>query len=161
MGTPSICSRKMSGSMSASEGNKMSESSGVDGQLFQSVADLPEGLSFKECTPFEERREESMRIRRRHEDRVPVVCEPLPTNTFAPINQQKFLFPREFTVGQTIAVLRKRLPADAQQASLGTLFIFAGGVMPSTSQTLNDVDARFCDEDGFLYLSYGEESTFG
>jgi len=34
-------------------------------------------------------------------------------------------------------------------------------MMPSASSTLGQVDEKFCDDDGFLYLTYGEESTFG
>jgi len=96
-------------------------------------------------------------MRRRYEDRVPVVCEPL-REELPNIAQKKFLFPKNFTVGQTVAVLRKRIPELTPQTAT---FIFAGGMMPSASATLGTVDEKYCDEDGFLYLTYGEESVFG
>merc|ERR1711871_878113 len=118
---------------------------------------LEVSTSFKDTQTFSERYEESTRMRRRYEDRVPVICEPikqgLPT-----ISQKKFLFPKGFTVGETVAVLRKRIPDLTPQTAT---FIFAGGMMPSAATTLGSIDEKHCDEDGFLYLTYGEESTFG
>jgi len=112
---------------------------------------------FKESTPFNERCAESLRMRRRHEDRVPVICEPLRADLPA-ITQKKFLFPKSFTVGQAVAVLRRRITDLTPETAT---FIFAGGAVPTPNETLGSIDDKYCDEDGFLYLTYGEESTFG
>merc|ERR1712166_394629 len=54
-------------------------------------------------------------------------------------------------------VLRRRITISPEQAT----FIFADGVAPSTSSTLEQVDSKHRDSDGFLYLNYGAENSFG
>jgi len=74
------------------------------------------------------------------------------------ITQKKFLFPKSFTVGQAVSVLRRRIPELTPEKAT---FIFAGDAVPTNSATLASIDEQNCDEDGFLYLTYGEENTFG
>eukprot|EP00656_Telonema_subtile_P031942 TRINITY_DN34_c0_g1_i2.p1 TRINITY_DN34_c0_g1~~TRINITY_DN34_c0_g1_i2.p1 ORF type:complete len:153 (+),score=44.72 TRINITY_DN34_c0_g1_i2:190-648(+) len=131
--------------------------------------DASKSIPFKDAFSFNERLAESTKMRNRYDDRVPVIAEPM-DHTAPTISQKKFLFPTHFTIGQCIAVIRRRiaikpeqvraLPAGAERGTQAT-FIFADGVAPSTSSTLEQVDAKFRDEDGFLYLNYGAENAFG
>lgn len=41
------------------------------------------------------------------------------------------------------------------------LFVFVGSVLPPTGALLKEVYAQHVDRDGFLYVQYSGESTFG
>merc|ERR1711865_624031 len=114
--------------------------------------------TFKEQHPFDKRVEEAEKIRRKHADRIPVICEKAEGSDIAEIDRKKYLVPQELTVGQFIYVVRKRLHLPPEKS----IFIFVNGVLPSTgaalmSQMYNDHK----DADGFLYCTYSGENVFG
>jgi GABA(A) receptor-associated protein len=41
------------------------------------------------------------------------------------------------------------------------LFLFINGFIPSTSQHIGDIYSFHKDQDGFLYIIYSYENTFG
>jgi len=61
------------------------------------------------------------------------------------------------TVGQFLYMLRKRIKLENDQA----LFIYVGGVLPSISAVFSTIYEQHKDEDGFLYILYTGESSFG
>jgi GABA(A) receptor-associated protein len=67
------------------------------------------------------------------------------------------LVPNDLTVGQFQFVIRKRIKLDSQKA----LFIFINGKLPITSELLKNVYEKEKDDDGFLYVGYAGENTFG
>jgi GABA(A) receptor-associated protein len=54
-------------------------------------------------------------------------------------------------------VVRKRINLAADTA----IFLFVENTIPSTAQVLGETYANHKDEDGFLYVVYSGESTFG
>lgn len=103
---------------------------------------------------------ESQKIMRDYPDRIPIIVErALSADRSAPqIDRSKFLTPRELTVGQFLHVVRKRVKLNAEQA----LFIFLdNGLMPPTSALLSAIYQSNRDTDGFLYIKYAGENTFG
>ena len=60
-------------------------------------------------------------------------------------------------MGQFIHVIRKRIKLSPERA----LFIFCNGLLPPTSSVLSQVYEANKDEDGFLYVTYSGENTFG
>ncbi|CAI4219690.1 unnamed protein product [Parascedosporium putredinis] len=95
---------------------------------------------FKDEHPFEKRKAEAERIRQKYADRIPVICEKVEKSDIATIDKKKYLVPADLTVGQFVYVIRKRIKLSPEKA----IFIF--------------VDE---DEDGFLYITYSGENTFG
>ncbi len=73
------------------------------------------------------------------------------------IDKAKFLVPSDLTVGQFVYVIRKRLSLASDRA----LFLFVGNVLPPTSQLMRECYQQHADSDGFLYVRYSGESTFG
>ena len=68
------------------------------------------------------------------------------------------MMPRTFTIGEVMAVLRTRLDITQDEG----LVLFANErymLRPNTK--LEEVYARYQDEDGFLYLVYAEENIYG
>ena len=114
---------------------------------------------FKTNYPFEKRENESSRIRKKYPERVPLIVEKSSgCDTLQDIDKHKYLVPCDLTVGQMLYVIRKRIKGmDSEQA----LFIFIEDVMPSMGESLALLYDRYKDEDGFLYLTYSGENTFG
>ena len=73
------------------------------------------------------------------------------------IDKNKFLVPGDLTVSQFVFVVRKRLALGAEQS----LFLFCAGTLPTTGTLLRELYATYADPDGFIYLLYTAESSFG
>ena len=114
---------------------------------------------FKNKHNFNERLSESKRIMDKYPDRLPIVCQrsQKASHDCPFIDKTKYLVPKYLTMGQFLYVIRKRLKLPSEKA----LFIFIDKYMPSTVQTSDDVYNRHKDPDGFLYLYYSCENTFG
>jgi len=114
---------------------------------------------FKDEHPFEKRVEEAEKILKKHPDRIPVICEKHENSKDIPeIDRKKYLVPQELTVGQFVYVVRKRLRLPPEKA----IFIFVDGHLPSTGAALmSQMYKDYKDQDGFLYVTYSGENTFG
>ena len=108
---------------------------------------------------FEKRKAESDRILVRYPDLIPVICERVEGHTTVPdLDRRKFLVPPHLTMGQFIYVVRKRVKLDPSQA----IFMYLSkNVLAPTSQIMSHVYAEHKNEDGFLYVNYSGENTFG
>merc|ERR1712216_971310 len=71
---------------------------------------------FKDEHPFEKRVEEADKIRKKHADRIPVICEKAEGSDILEIDRKKYLVPQELTVGQFVYVVRKRLRLPPEKA---------------------------------------------
>ena len=111
---------------------------------------------FKETNEYEKRKMESEKIRMKYPDRVPCVIEHM-GDSIEKIEKKKFLVPREFTVSQMQYIIRKKIRINEEKA----IFIFVGGILPRASITMGELYSIYGDEDGFLYVIYTSENTFG
>ncbi|KAJ8748880.1 hypothetical protein K2173_013312 [Erythroxylum novogranatense] len=113
--------------------------------------------SFKQEHDFEKRQAESSRIREKYPDRVPVIVEKAERSDIPNIDKKKYLVPADLTVGQFVYVIRKRIKLSAEKA----IFIFVDNVLPPTGSVLSKIYDEKKDDDGFLYVTYSGENTFG
>jgi len=113
--------------------------------------------SFKSQHSFEKRKAESARIRVKYPDRIPVIAEKASSSSIPDIDKKKYLVPADLTMGQFVYVIRKRikLPPDA------AIFIFVNNSLPPAAEIMAKIYKDAADEDGFLYVTYSGESTFG
>ena len=116
-------------------------------------------ISFKHEFRFQDRLDEARRVLNKYPDRIPIICERSLTATIdCPIiDKRKYLVPRDLTMGQFLYVIRKRLRLLPEKA----LFLFVNGTIPPTTSLINEVYNRHKDDDGYLYISYAQENTFG
>ena len=116
-------------------------------------------MNFKKLNSLQDRFEESSRILQKYPERIPIICErsTFTTSDCPIIDKNKYLVNIDLTVGQFIYVIRKRLKLPAEKA----LFLFINGFIPSSSQRLGDIYYLYKDQDGFLYITYSYENTFG
>ncbi|KAJ8319836.1 hypothetical protein KUTeg_001423 [Tegillarca granosa] len=98
---------------------------------------------YKEEHPFEKRRAEGEKIRKKYPDRVPVIVEKAPKARVGDLDKKKYLVPSDLTVGQFYFLIRKRIHLRPEDA----LFFF--------------VNNEHHEEDFFLYIAYSDESVYG
>lgn len=103
---------------------------------------------------------EAARIRAKYPDRIPIIVEMdggCNAKDIPKIDKQKFLVPADLTMGQFQYVVRKRIKMNCEKA----LFIFVNRRLVPTSQTISNTYEEHKHEDGFLYVIYSGENTFG
>jgi GABA(A) receptor-associated protein len=114
--------------------------------------------TFKGQHTFEKRKYEADKIRAKYPDRIPVICEKNPRSNDVPdVDKKKYLVPSDLTAGQFLYVIRKRMKLSPEKA----IFIFINNTLPASGDLMNQIYNAHKDEDGFLYVIYSGESTFG
>lgn len=114
--------------------------------------------TFKKNHSLEDRIKESSKIIKKYEDRIPIIVTKESKSTLNDIKKNKYLAPKELTLGQFVYVIRKRIDIDESQS----LFVFINNsVLAPTSNTMANLYESYKDEDGFLYLTYCGENVFG
>ena len=115
-------------------------------------------FKFQKTHPFERRKNESSRIRKKYPDKIPVIVENSPRSDVPLIDKSKYLVPADLTVGQFVYVIRKRIVLNQEKA----LYVFIQNkILPPTAAMMSTIYEQYKDDDGFLYISYACESTFG
>ena len=114
-------------------------------------------MTYKKEHDIETRKAESQKIRTKYPDRVPIIVEKEGNSDIAEIDKKKYLVPSDLTVGQFIYVIRKRIKLDSEKA----IFVFVKSVLPPSSALVTNIYTEYKDADGFLYLTYSGENTFG
>ena len=95
---------------------------------------------------------------RKYPTRIPIICEPR-GDELRPVDAKtKYLVPDDMTMSQFLYVIRKRCSLSADQA----IYLFTDtGALVSGTMSISSVYSSHKDVDGFLYLVYARESTFG
>lgn len=113
--------------------------------------------SFKATNSLEEREEQFRKVTAAHPGKIPVIVElaggagpEIPS-----IDKNKYLVPGDLTVAQFVCLIRKRIRLGNERA----LFIYVSGTLPASTALFSAIYAEY--KDGFLYVVYTGESTFG
>jgi GABA(A) receptor-associated protein len=117
-------------------------------------------MKFKSEISFDKRLEESIRVRIKYPDRIPIICEKFEgkNNQDIPIiDKKKYLVPNDLTIGQFLYVIRNRIKLPPEKA----IFLFIGGNIPTSITLVSHIYESKKDKDGFLYIEYSGENTFG
>ena len=112
--------------------------------------------SFKNNHPFLKRKEESDRILAKYPDRVPVICERI-TKRINQLDRKKYLCPSDLSLANFMYVIRKRIKLSPEVS----IFLFVNESMVPCSELMSKCYEDHKDDDGFLYIKYSGESTFG
>ena len=115
-----------------------------------------EDSTFKERYNFNKRKKESEFILEKYPNRIPIICE-RHDKTLPHIDRKKYLIPDDLTMSTFLYIIRKRLKIESHK----TLYLSVKNKMPQLSQNVSTIYDKYCDEDGFLYIKYCEETTFG
>merc|ERR1712096_374204 len=101
---------------------------------------------FKEDHTFEHRKKESQKI-----------VEKAEKSNIDDIDKRKYLVPADISVAQFMWIVRKRINLTPEKAIL----LFVNKIVPSSTATLGEIYSNHKDDDGFLYVAYSGENTFG
>lgn len=71
--------------------------------------------------------------------------------------RQRYLVPRELQFGCIQGIIRKKIQLD----HIKSLFVFCNNSLVPLNQTISQVYDKYVSEDGFLYVYYTLENTFG
>jgi GABA(A) receptor-associated protein len=105
-----------------------------------------------------ERVKKSQVILEKYPDRVPLIIQPSKNDRDAyPIDKSKYITPRDLTLMQLQQIIRKRIRFPAENA----LFLFINNKIYPITSLIGTIYDDNKDTDGFLYITYCQESTFG
>jgi len=111
---------------------------------------------FKSKYTFEKRKSESEAIISKYPHRIPVICERY-DKSLPNLDRKKYLIPEDLSMGNFIYVIRKRLKLNSHVS----LYLLVNNKVPPVSFSMSHIYDKYQDEDGFLYIKYCEEATFG
>jgi GABA(A) receptor-associated protein len=111
-----------------------------------------------QAKPLEERKKESGKILSKYPDRIPVIVDVFADSANnVKLDKNKYLVPTDLTVGQFMYVIRKRCKLAPEKA----LFLFVDNKLPMANNLMSQLYKSNANEDGFIYITVHEESTFG
>ena len=114
---------------------------------------------FKQDYVFESRTKESSRLLKKYPERIPVIIERSKNSIHLTIiDKNKFLVPKELRMGQLLWVIRTRMNIKREQA---VFLLSESGTIFSSTERVSSVYENNKEPDGFLYLEYSNENTFG
>lgn len=111
---------------------------------------------YKKENNFKYRVNESTKILDKYPNKIPLIIEKS-KNCIYYINKNKYLLPKDIKVYQLNFIIRKRLNINKSDA----LFIYINNIIPPSNNLISDIYEDFKDKDGFLYITYSNENTFG
>ena len=107
---------------------------------------------------LEERIEESTNVLKKYPNRIPVIVEKSDKcKELQDIDKNKYLVPDDLTFGQFVFVVRKRLKLSPDKS----LFLFVNNTLIPSVNLMKQVYDQNSNRDGFLYILYTSENTFG
>jgi GABA(A) receptor-associated protein len=129
--------------------------------------------SFVKKYSLDERKNEINRIATKYPNRIPIYINKAYNSDISEIIKHKFLVPDTLTMGEFMIIIRKNIQLKPEQSI--TLFIHTidnNIILAPTSETLGSIyhknilsfknDDKYKNEiDGYLYLIYSGENTFG
>ena len=108
--------------------------------------------------PIQERIEMASKIRLKYPTRVPLICDGEDPPAQRAKKRIKYLVPRDMTLGTFQQVIRRKGAVATTQA---IYFFCNNGKLLSSSVTLGHLSETMSGDDGFVYIRYRPESTFG
>lgn len=109
-------------------------------------------------TSLEQRLSEASKIKKKYPDKIPVIIKKSSMcNNLNEIDRNKYLIPHDLCIGQLSYIVKKRLNIDSTTA----IFLFCNNTILNSSNTINELYNQQKNSDGFLYIEYTSENTFG
>ena len=112
--------------------------------------------NFQNCS-FASRKADSDRLLAKYPDRCCIIVGKNDGSDVPDIDRHKYLVPKSLTIGQFMFVIRKKITCNEDKA----IFMFIDNTLPSNISTVGLVYDEHKNEDGFMYVIYSGENTFG
>jgi GABA(A) receptor-associated protein len=119
----------------------------------------PESFEFSQKNNLEQRKEFSKKLNFKYPDCIPVIIKKnINDKILQDIDKNRYLIPKNLNMSEVIYIIRNRIKIESKSA----LFIFVGnGTLVPSNYSIKEVYDNYKNEDGFLYIIYTAENTFG
>jgi GABA(A) receptor-associated protein len=108
---------------------------------------------------LDKRTELNTQLKTKYPDRLGIIVSKRENSQAPDISKKKFLAPSDITMHQLIYIFRKRINLKESQ---GVFFFINNTLLLSSSGTLiGEIYNKHKEKDGFLYITYDVENTFG
>ena len=114
-------------------------------------------FDYKKEKLFEDRLQESTKVKDKYSNKVPIVVTKTQNCNLPDIDKNKYLVSNDMVLSQFLYTIRKRIKLEPSEA----LFFFIGDVVSNNSASIGELYHLHKDKDGFLYITYTSENTFG
>ena len=114
-------------------------------------------MDFKTKNDFAQRLSESKKIMEKYPQRVPIIVERCNQSQINDIDKHKYLVPKDLNMNQFVYIIRKRIKLDKSQS----IFLMVNNTVCPSNIPICNVYNDHKDKDGFLYVKYTGENTFG
>ena len=99
----------------------------------------------------------SKKLFEKYPDRIPVIIQKGKDSDPELLDKCKYLVPKDIHIREFLCLIRKRIKIDSKKA----IFIFINNKLVPMNNSLIELYNSEKDEDGFLYIKYTLENTFG
>ena len=106
---------------------------------------------------LEKRKIEAERILEKYPNRIPIIVQKDPNCKLPDIDKYKYLVPMDLTMSQLMFVIRRRIKLKPEES----IYIFINKKIMAGNTIVSTIYEKDKSEDGFLYLIYTAENTFG
>lgn len=113
--------------------------------------------SFKNSHSLDDRCKEANKMLTKYPERIPIIVEMAEGCLLSPITKNKYLAPRDMQMSQFVFTIRKKIQLEPSQA----IFVLVNNKLVTSNTPLSKVYEDNKGEDGFLYMVYTSENTFG
>jgi GABA(A) receptor-associated protein len=108
--------------------------------------------------PLYKRQKETKNMMISHPHRCPIFIAKLDSDEVLPdIEKHKYLVPYDFTMAQFLYTIRRSTKISPEIA----MFLFIHNIVVTSYSTIGELYEDYKNEDGFLYITYAGENTFG
>ncbi len=126
-------------------------------------------IPFQEKYSLEHRKKETIKVKQRYPNRIPVIISKSINSNIADINNEKFLIPESLTVCQLIQVIRERIKINEfESINVFIITLDNNEILPSSGSSISSIYNEYVESkknhpkyDGYLYVVYSGENVFG
>src|SRR5579872_6171686 len=112
---------------------------------------------YKRSTSIDKRKEESARTIDKYPDMIPIIFERQKNSTIPYLDKCKIMISDKCNVSSFIFAMRQRVKLKPEEA----FYIYVNNTIPNMSMLMSQLYKENKDDDGFLYIVYASEATFG
>lgn len=96
----------------------------------------------------------------KYKDRLPVIIEKNATFELV-LDNYKYLLPKKMIISEYIYMIRNKIKIKPAQALFMLIKSQNGYVLAPLTNTIEEIYNLYRDKDGFLYITFKLENTFG
>ena len=100
---------------------------------------------------------EAKRIMTKYPTRIPIIVNKHKKCTLPDIDKQKYLVDKDMNMREFLYVIRKGIQLDKSES----IFLTINNKLCSSNDIISKIYKDEKNEDGFLYVIYSSENTFG